>query len=615
MASRVRLLHEPSAEDGEDKKEDACEEWQHCDVIVVGTGLPESIAAAALARRGVRVLHLEPNDSYGGKCWATRRLGDVLRDLATARDGTGLDGGSTGTVEADPGIVNFAYPRSRNIGDVSVLVSAEAGSLNEAGVSLAEDFAKDVESIQFDLACAPKLCLGAGDMIDTLIASDAHRYLEFKAVQSSTLWVANEGAGDHDGQEASSFVVPASRSDIFKSKDLGPVEKRLLMRYLKSEQDSLGAGDNGGPGPSSAEVAGLSMVEYLRDVHKLPKKLRSIVMYGIADLDGEGGEEEGPSAEEGRQRLYKYAKSINRFGPGVGALLACNYGNGELSQAFCRLAAVHGATYVLNYAPTRAEALPASCPEEGAGEQEKPDTYEVHIKGAVPVRCKKILLGPEVSLSSDRNEEVGKVFRCACVAKKKESPAKKGGNIQLHVFSPHTVGGNPHTIRAVCIEGNALNTCGSESLVVIYLSCRAQAQNPSSERTSPRHVLEGALCKLASLQDLDGAPELASESKDLPKALLCLYYTQRDGRSDLAELGEGIVQLGGPDASLGFQNIVESSGKCVSRLYPDFETLFPSEDGQDASLEDSEDEAEASYLERVLQSVSKSEQAGEGGEG
>ena len=145
----------------------------------------------------------------------------------------------------------------------------------------------------------------------------------------------------------------------------------LLMRYLKSEQDSLGAEDNGDPGPSSAEVADLSMVEYLRDVHKLPKKLRSIVMYGIADLDlGEGGEEEVPSAEEGRQRLYKYAKSINRFGPGIGALLACNYGNGELSQAFCRLAAVHGATYVLNYAPTRAEALPASCPA-GAGEQRR----------------------------------------------------------------------------------------------------------------------------------------------------------------------------------------------------------------------------------------------------
>ena len=38
------------------------------DVIVVGTGLTESLLAAACARAGRRVLHLDSNDHYGSRC-------------------------------------------------------------------------------------------------------------------------------------------------------------------------------------------------------------------------------------------------------------------------------------------------------------------------------------------------------------------------------------------------------------------------------------------------------------------------------------------------------------------------------------------------------------------
>ena len=40
------------------------------DVIVVGTGLAESIVSAAVSRVGHTVLHLDPRDYYGGK-WTT----------------------------------------------------------------------------------------------------------------------------------------------------------------------------------------------------------------------------------------------------------------------------------------------------------------------------------------------------------------------------------------------------------------------------------------------------------------------------------------------------------------------------------------------------------------
>ena len=37
----------------------------HFDVILVGTGLPESILAGALAKSGKRILHLDQGEHYG----------------------------------------------------------------------------------------------------------------------------------------------------------------------------------------------------------------------------------------------------------------------------------------------------------------------------------------------------------------------------------------------------------------------------------------------------------------------------------------------------------------------------------------------------------------------
>uniref|UniRef100_A0A8D1V1S7 CHM n=1 Tax=Sus scrofa TaxID=9823 RepID=A0A8D1V1S7_PIG len=47
------------------------------DVIVLGTGLPESILAAACSRSGRRVLHLDSRSYYGGN-WASFSFSGLL---------------------------------------------------------------------------------------------------------------------------------------------------------------------------------------------------------------------------------------------------------------------------------------------------------------------------------------------------------------------------------------------------------------------------------------------------------------------------------------------------------------------------------------------------------
>ena len=47
-------------------------------MVVLGTGLPESICAAAFAREGLKVLHLDSSDSYGG-AWRSLPLRDYIQ--------------------------------------------------------------------------------------------------------------------------------------------------------------------------------------------------------------------------------------------------------------------------------------------------------------------------------------------------------------------------------------------------------------------------------------------------------------------------------------------------------------------------------------------------------
>jgi Rab proteins geranylgeranyltransferase component A len=51
-------------------------------VIVIGTGLEESIVAAAAARNGHTVLHIDSNDFYGGQ-WAAFTLDGIQKWVET----------------------------------------------------------------------------------------------------------------------------------------------------------------------------------------------------------------------------------------------------------------------------------------------------------------------------------------------------------------------------------------------------------------------------------------------------------------------------------------------------------------------------------------------------
>ncbi|EFJ27101.1 hypothetical protein SELMODRAFT_96262 [Selaginella moellendorffii] len=186
------------------------------DAIVVGTGLPESILAAAAACSGRKVLHLDSNEFYGSE-WASMTLDQLSSFIASL----GACNGSA------------------------------AGSAAALGSS--RDYTLDI--------AAPKVLRCAESLVDLLIKCGASNYLEFKGVQATYIW-----SGD-------GFIsAPTSSSELFQDRSLALRDKRRLMRFLKSVQAYISQeGDGAGFSDENLKVSFVELLER----EQLPQSIQS----------------------------------------------------------------------------------------------------------------------------------------------------------------------------------------------------------------------------------------------------------------------------------------------------------------------------------------------------
>ncbi len=159
--------------------------------------------------------------------------------------------------------------------------------------------------------------------------------LQFKCLQATFL--------RPEGGEA--VRVPCSKADVFQSTSISLVEKRYLMKFLGVfQQETL-----------PAEWADKPFAAVL-DEHRLEGALRSVIVHAICGAESL----EGLSAAQGARLVRQYVGSVGRFGntPFLFPLYGCS----ETAQAFSRLAAVNGATYMLRKALRRVTELPEGPP-------------------------------------------------------------------------------------------------------------------------------------------------------------------------------------------------------------------------------------------------------------
>ncbi|KAK4792618.1 hypothetical protein SAY86_023053 [Trapa natans] len=299
------------------------------DVIVLGTGLKECILSGLLSVDGLKVLHMDKNDYYGG-------------------ESTSLS-------------LNQLWKRFKG----SDTPPESLGSSRE-----------------FNVDMVPKFMMANGTLVRVLIHTDVTKYLNFKVVDGS--FVYNKGK---------IYKVPATDVEALKSPLMGLFEKRRARKFFIYVQDF--EEDD----PKSHEGLDLHTVTTREIISKYGLEDDTIDFIGHAlalHVDDKYLDE---PAMEFVKRMKLYAESLARFNGGSPYIYPM-YGLGELPQAFARLSAVYGGTYMLDKPDCKVE-----FDEDGKA-------IGVSSEGET-AKCKKVVCDP--SYLPDKVEKIGKVARAMCI--------------------------------------------------------------------------------------------------------------------------------------------------------------------------------------------------------
>uniref|UniRef100_A0A452VHF9 Rab proteins geranylgeranyltransferase component A n=1 Tax=Ursus maritimus TaxID=29073 RepID=A0A452VHF9_URSMA len=179
------------------------------------------------------------------------------------------------------------------------------------------------EGRRFNIDLVSKLLYSRGLLIDLLIKSNVSRYAEFKNI--TRILAFREGRVEQ---------VPCSRADVFNSKQLTMVEKRMLMKFLTfcMEYEKH---------PDEYKVIEITFSEYLK-TQKLTPNLQYFVLHSIAMTS-----ETASNTVDGLKATKNFLHCLGRYGNTP--FLFPLYGQGELPQCFCRMCAVFGGIYCLRH--------------------------------------------------------------------------------------------------------------------------------------------------------------------------------------------------------------------------------------------------------------------------
>jgi RAB protein geranylgeranyltransferase component A len=393
------------------------------DVIVLGTGLAESLVASSAAKVGKKsILVLDANDRYGNS------FGTLMEEEEEEEREEEEENKKKGWRVPEYLLRSGSVLETRDIAGRRTTGTVVGGG----GEDVVDDDVVFSSRRRFSLDVAFKFSLGDDRLTEEVCNSEAYKYLEFKTLEKSFVGVAGRRRRKEEEEKTESedfeFVpVPASRAEIFENARLSPAEKRGLMRFLKKARDVAleGTGVNYGRGDDANAPIGAPGTEYTLDAggggggggddddgddsgtfarafasdstsnssNSKNTSMKAFLMESPNDLSEVTSDAVTycvsfcPSATtsmRGRasEMLKTYIRSMGKYGPETPqAGLIPLYGSGEVAQAFCRAAAVSGAITALRQ--------PIRKIERKNGER----CIEVVTNGGRVLTCEKLVLG------------------------------------------------------------------------------------------------------------------------------------------------------------------------------------------------------------------------------
>ena len=261
-------------------------------MIILGTGLKESILSGLLSSRGKKVLHMDRNNYYGGEC-ASLNLTNLYKKFIK---------------DEEPPKAFFDA----------------LGSNRDYNVDL-----------------VPKFIMANGKLVKVLVLTDVTRYMDFKLVDGSYVYRRAQKGGMFGGASAPIISkVPADEAEAIKTGLISLVQKGWLRGFLKY----IAKYDQADPKTWDGMDLSQATMKQLFDKMWLDEDAQEFLGHAMA-LEPDDGYLARPALETVKA-LRLYAESLDRYGKSP--FIYPIYGLGNLPEGFSRLCAIHGGIFILN---------------------------------------------------------------------------------------------------------------------------------------------------------------------------------------------------------------------------------------------------------------------------
>lgn len=321
----------------------------------------------------------------------------------------------------------------------------------------------------------PKFLMANGQLVKLLIHTGVTKYLEFKVVDGSYVY---------KGQKI--FKVPADEREALSSSLMGMFEKRRFRSFLMFVQN-FDFNDRG----------------TWKDID--PNMTPSAKLYEKFGLDRETGEFTGHALALYRNdeylnepcgdlitRVKLYSESLARYGKSP--YLYPLYGLGELPQAFARLSAIYGGTYMLDK------------PIDEIFFDESGKVTGVR-SGEEKAYCSQIYCDP--SYVPDKVEKVGQVIRCICLMNHPIPNTKD--SLSTQIIIPQNQVGRKSDIYISLVSYT--HQVAAKGWFVAMVSTTVETANPESELIPALELLGPIKQKFFSVSDVYKPKDDGSKSQ------------------------------------------------------------------------------------------------------
>eukprot|EP00127_Corallochytrium_limacisporum_P000358 Clim_evm53s11 gene=Clim_evmTU53s11 len=432
------------------------------DVVILGSGITECITAAAIARTGRKVLQLDSRSEYGGQAMCNISRLSQIKNVCTHS----LDLHQAAPVSAEQGVDTFPTDHK------PFFMGFEEVQPGDAEVDgFAPDARERLEKLSrgrpgFNFTTIPMALLSSDQMVELLIRSNVGSYVEFRAADQVQF------LEQHDA-ESMAEPVPSSKGQIFSSKTLSMVEKRLLMRFLGTIAPAMEALQSGDAGDVVDMQDGKPMIAHLLEA-KLPARLNGCILYAMSGATTDQARADLPTEEilevkYGMQNLATYLSSIGRFAESP--FLFPFYGPSELPQGFARFAAVLGAVQILGFFPdelsTDVSEVAGAIAEDSEETQSGPQ-FKLHIRNTQQnVYAHDVVMAAELAPQGYTSYMNHPRVARAVVLVTGPLPCFLGKGLAVLTVPPNTCASNPNPVSLVQLD-STVNACPSNTWLLQF---------------------------------------------------------------------------------------------------------------------------------------------------